>query len=223
MKEYPMLFSGPMVRAIIANRKHQTRRIMKNQPNIDPQTGDWMFSSSDGSQEVHPIEHWIEIQIKLHYPYGNVGDRLWVRETWAGHGDFDKQSPKVLSEMGFYGGLWYKADYPEGYDGPWDGYRGKWRPSIHMPRASSRILLEITDIRVEQLTYISEDDAIDEGIESFRPVPGDGYAVTVYRNYQTGRWSTSARYSFDTLWESIHGPKSFEANPWVWVTSFKRI
>jgi hypothetical protein len=228
MKERPILFNGPMVRAIIANRKKKTRRVMKNQPNIDPQTGDWLFTFSDGRQEVHPIKEWVDVQIKLHCPYGKVGDRLWVRETWAkmpGDADPGWSARYVCYRADnscyivHYGGESNRAVHLKHFDKTPD----KWRPSIHMPRNASRILLEITDIQAEPLTYIDESDAVLEGIESFRPVPGDGPAETLYLNYETGMWTTSARYSFDTLWESVYGPKSFEANPWVWVISFKVI
>lgn len=212
MKEYPMLFNGSMVRAIMDDSKTQTRRIMKRQPNIDPQTGDWLFIGSDGSQEVHPIEQWIEIQTKLHFPYGKVGNRIWVKETFGIHPDFNPP-------YNFDGPYVYRATDPD-----WQTTENwKWKPSIHMPRAASRILLEITGVRPELLTDISDADAIAEGIESFRPAPGDGPAETLYRNYRTGKWTVSPRKSFYTLWESIHGPDSYGANPWVWAITFKII
>ncbi len=207
MKERPILFNGKMVRAIIANRKHKTRRIMKNQPNIDPQTGDWMFTNSNGSQEVHPIEQWIEIQIKLHCPYGKVGDRLWVRETFGKLQDAD-------------GGAYvYRANMQD--DDGEDFIKQPWRPSIFMPRNACRILLEITDIRVERLADISEEDAIDEGIESIVVM------TPLYKNYSKhklfGDWLSTARHSFLTLWDSINGRGASLTNPWVWVISFKKV
>lgn len=188
VKERPILFSAPMVRAILYGRKTQTRRIMK-----DP------FNDC---------------------PYGKPGDRLWVRETWANVKTEPTWTGAAMCEEGQ---IVYRADFgPEPVD--WN-----WRPSIHMPRAASRINLEITGIRVERLNDISESDAVAEGIESFRPVPGDGpgsiYDGYIYKDY-TGKnavpyFITDPRESFRTLWESINGPGSWGKNPWVWVIDFQ--
>lgn len=188
VKERPMLFSAPMVRAILDGRKTQTRRIMK-----DPFNG---------------------------FPHGKPGDRLWVRETWANVDTAPTWNGAAMCEESQ---IVYRADFgPEPVD--WN-----WRPSIHMPRAASRINLEITGIRVERLNDISESDAVAEGIESFRPVPGDGpgspYDGYIYKDY-TGKnavpyFITDPRESFRTLWESINGPGSWGKNPWVWVIDFQ--
>lgn len=218
MKERPILFSSPMVRAILEGRKTQTRRIMKNKPNIDPQTGDWLIKNSDDSEEVFPIEQWIKIQKMLHCPYGQSGDRLWLRETWR------------------------RSDWPTGHPYEYratakqDGTQedGPWRPSLFMPREACRILLDITNVRVERLRDITDSDAISEGIESFRPVPGDGEPVTRYRDYMAEKKFlngksvqkfpfTSPIDSFFSLWEYINGPESVEQNPFVWAVEFNPI
>lgn len=207
MKEHPILFSAPMVQAILEGRKTQTRRAMKKQPNIDPQTGDWLSTYSDGGQEVHPIETWIGVQVKLHCPFGRIGDRLWARETWKHKGhNFPVGHPYE-----------YRATAEQDLTPP----DGPWKPSIFMPRAASRITLEITDIRCERLNDISEADAIAEGIE---PVVGqDG--ETYYGNYgkeDIGHLLPPVE-SYRSLWQSINGPESWEANPLVWVITFKRV
>lgn len=216
MKETPILFSAPMVRAILEGRKTQTRRIMKRQPTIDGQTGDWLFTYSDGGQEVSPIEQWIDIQVKLHCPYGKVGDRLWVRETFGAHPDYNP--PYNFNQFV------YRATDPD-----WETTENwKWKPSLFMPRSASRITLEITDISAELLQDISMRDAISEGIESFRPVPGDGSPETLYKRYSNvggrpGNWIAHPELSFRSLWEKINGPDSWAQNPYVWVVKFKQI
>lgn len=121
-------------------------------------------------------------------PYGLPGDRLWVRETWTQFGD-------IIS---------YKADEPvSGFK-----YDVKWRPSIHMPRTACRILLEITDVRIERLHDISDSDVAAEGI-NLKPVPGHPIIPPVYL------WKR--------LWQHINGPESWDSNPWVWVISFEKI
>lgn len=138
-----------------------------------------------------------------HCPYGKPGDHLWVRETCFINGP-DKGAEVI-----------YKADPLPNWEGEEADIR--WRPSIHMPRWASRIQLEITSVRVERLQVISEGQAVAEGVEPMR----GGY----WRHYQPG-WTQhqlSARGSFVTLWQSINGPESWQANPWVWVVEFKVI
>lgn len=200
-----------MVRAILEGRKTHTRRFLKNQPRIDPQTGDWLWVYPDGSESVYPLDKWAKIQIRLHCPYGKVGDRLWVRETL------------FYSE---HAGVWsYQADNEEIEI----QFRSKRKviPSIHMPRAASRIMLEITDICIERLNDISEEDAKMEGVQPF----AQGAEETVWRDYmaekKAGRVSkygcSTAKKSFESLWESINGKESWELNPLVWVITFKRV
>lgn len=183
MKERPILFSGEMVRAILEGRKTQTRRVVKMPP----------FDSSDETLGSYLIAHMDGC------PYGQVGDRLWVRETWA--------------YCPYRNCFFYRADnFPED--------KFKWKPSIHMIRAASRITLEITGIRVERLQDISEEDAIAEGIQK-NPVQFD-----TRLNYPAGSSAAgwhNPKNSFRSLWRSINGKDSWELNPCVWVIEFKQI
>ena len=191
-KERPILFSAPMVRAILAGTKTQTRRVVKGAPEdwspVQPQVYAPTIVDRHGFEQPGPDafgagdaqgDHWIRC------PYGQPGDRLWVRETWAQHG---------VSAV-------YRAD-----SGDRPAGAGMWRPSIHMPRWASRITLEVTGVKVERLQGISEADAIAEGIPQSDVSPPD-MGVFAYRQ----------------LWESINGPGSWDANPWVWCVSFKRV
>jgi len=207
MTERPILFSGPMVRALLDGTKTQTRRIVKDLPpwqitEIVPSTsgcGRWLPNGPAPSGRGMASGHWRPC------PYGQPGDRLWVRETWA------------RAHVTQAGQEWFV--YREG-DNRTD-YGGPWKPSIHMPRAASRILLEITGVRVERLQDISDQDAIAEGIrrvgpgwERWHPDPDD--------IEHTGS-TQKPRLSYQGLWESINGAGSWDANPWVWVVEFRRI
>lgn len=224
MKERGMIFNGEMVRAILDGRKTQTRRIMKVQPEhselglrrvIESKNGiddgKYFWSQSDATGLKSRSKPFA-------CPFGTVGDRIWVRETWSS--DFANYYPNDR--------VWYAADNNRQLDiEVVDGVRGiyspesevhvpfRWRPSIHMPRWASRILLEITDVRVERLNSISQEDAQAEGMEltGWRPTYSDpdsgGEVWTPYDN-------------FAQLWESIYGEGSWKANGWVWVISFKR-
>jgi hypothetical protein len=221
-KERPIIFKDDMVRAILEGRKTKTRRIMKPQPVID--SDGWFRwdghkpNSKLGAYASNHIDlQAISIFVGVSCPYGRPGDRLWVRETFMG---------PLIEEGGDYpNGYWspefceYRADggaAPEWLDVDGERHQG-WKPSIHMPRWASRITLEITDVRVERLQDISEADAKAEGVEPLR----GGY----WRHYQPG-WTQhqlSAKGSFATLWDSINGPGSWEANPWVWAIEFRRV
>jgi hypothetical protein len=137
-------------------------------------------------------------------PYGAPGDRLWVRETFT-----CVAGPDILP-----GRVVYRADEPE--------LDVRWTPSIHMPRYRSRILLEVEDVRAERLNHISGADAVAEGIEAYGQLVGNS-VFTTFRDYLTGAKDRAARQSFETLWESINGPGSWAANPWVWVVEFRRL
>lgn len=145
-------------------------------------------------------------------PYGIPGDRLWVREAWAPLSTFDP------TELGYL----YRADHHKGLEKK-DGDQ-KWKPSIHMPRAASRITLEITGLKVERLQKISEADAIAEGIESQPQSHGKGVDWKYYGWLEKyNQWSTCPIRSYESLWTSINGPDSWSQNPYVWVIQFKRI
>ncbi|MGI1290742.1 morphogenetic protein [Enterobacter kobei] len=197
MKERGMIFNSEMVRAILDGRKLQTRRIMKNQPAGDyPDTTALIRSLGNGFQWYG---HYGKSSI-FNCPFGAVGDRIWVRETFCAVPDHEE--PAGCSA------LLYAADG----NGPY----GKWTPSIHMPRWASRLTLEIAGVRVERLNSISQEDAQAEGMEltGWRPTYSDpdsgGEVWTPYDN-------------FAQLWESIYGEESWKANPWVWVIEFKRL
>lgn len=200
----PILFSGAMVRAILEGRKTQTRRVIKPE---------WSrcLDLDDEADRAKAVAQC---------PYGLPGGRLWVRETWAASldSDGDMQEPII-----------YRATYDESLYGPlaprfdarateiWDtvGNTG-WRPSIHMPRAYSRITLEIASVRVERVQDISEADAQREG--------WDFSNVDPYTTYDPVRQS-KAREWFAALWDGINDARGYgwQANPWVWVVEFGRI
>lgn len=185
MKERPMLFSGPMVRAIIEGQKTVTRRVAK--PIKHPDLGN-IYAPGALVLESEP-QHVIERAC----PYGQPGDRLWVRETWA-----DVRTPASLIKA------IYRADWP--HKNP---STQPWKPSIHMPRWVSRILLEITAVRVERLHAITNEQCIAEGCRGGHgSIPGYIYNATPQEHFRH-------------IWESTGG--DYFANPWVWVVEFKRV
>lgn len=199
----PILFSAPMIRALLDSCKTQTRRIMKPQPSeravsCQPLAGNtWSTFAED--RKLSEVQRC---------PYGKPGDLLWVRETWQVRG-FAFGKPISETRIAAPSAFHYRATD----DGAWKPYWGVWRPSIFMPRWASRITLEITDIRVERLQEIKETDAIAEGLVQSAQFPdrymtpaGD-YAVPVV--------------AYQRLWESINGATSWNANPWVWVLTFR--
>lgn len=184
MKERPILFSGEMVRAILEGRKTMTRRVIKPQP-----AGEWAAPG------------------KTACPYGQPGDRLWVRETWRKTNWTDEPN------RGEWRVFWRATEKEDSRN------NGLWRPSIHMPRWASRILLEVVSVRVERVQDISEEDARAEGVEWQNERP-------CWVNYLDREdWSPTARDSFRTLWDSINAKRGYgwDANPWVWVVEFKKI
>lgn len=215
MKERPILFSGPMVRAILEGRKTMTRRVVKLRYGADVVV--------TNGQVWKPAR--VDYAGYVDCPYGQVGDRLWVRETWQGplideelEEEFH-QSPDYFKKPEFCA---YRAtDTLDAINA--DGEALGWRPSIHMPRWASRILLEITGVRVERLHEISEADAQAEGVE--RVVAGVGWRR--YCDPDSEEVGVppcgDARRSFRSLWKLINGDESWNANPWVWVVEFKRV
>lgn len=225
MKERPILFSAPMVRAILEGRKTQTRRVIKPRKSAEGLLCDPIATQSFASEHLESLEiqgfdceHVGEGQFRVFppCPYGEVGTRLWVRETWA-------------KNTGIAGGFLYRADHGgcASYashnlaSGMTTHSMDKWKPSIHMPRWASRITLEITGVRVERLNDISEQDAMEEGIQCTKGiltgnkkywVPDEGYECF-----------STASSAFRELWESINGAGSWQQNPWVWVVEFRRV
>lgn len=213
MKERPILFSAPMVRAILEGRKTQTRRVVKPQSAV-------LTDDTARALGVRPPPHQNTPVIQC--PYGQPGDRLWVRETHAIFNAYG-QHRKDGQRWGPWGGLpttvspdgTQIAYYREGFD---RSDPGRWRPSIHMPRWASRIDLEVTGVRVERLQDISEADAIAEGLDHV----ADGAAAFGIRGLATS-WDNDPRVAYRRLWESINGPGSWDANPWVWAVEFRRV
>jgi hypothetical protein len=241
MKERPILFSAPMVLALLDGSKTMTRRIITPQPRLAPLpelTGPWSWwngrlgKKTSRSVNLHDDASSFAAAMVQHCPYGAVGDRLWVKEACALVNDGSPDPFLVYRAdrgarnlSGQRGGItyWMASDYePE-----------RWRPSIHMPRWASRITLEITDVRVQRLQEISEDDAKAEGVEF------DVWdQALVARDYSTPdswlqTWSDRmtryvrieqlARASYCTLWESINGAGSWALNSWVFAISFQRV
>lgn len=247
MKERPILFNGPMVRAILAGRKTQTRRVVKPQPphktvNGTPYTGFQVTTL--------PIRMGYDLTAYCdnpHYigecPYGQPGDRLWVRETWrplyvqGGTGMYEgttywaieyranKRELRHLKCIRAMSGLFYvpeagasRAMHGAGW---WPDAETRWRPSIHMPRWASRITLEVVSVRVERVQDISEADAVAEGVKELGshnpPQYSPGYV-------SAAGWEDS-RKSFAALWDSINGKRpgcGWDDNPFVWCVEFKR-
>ena len=223
MKERPILFSGPMVRAILDGTKRQTRRIVKPQPTTEPiDRSEWECGPRRNPCPPHLFPFRRPDDEHSHYayacPYGVPGDRLWVRERWAAHDTLDDLSPQRIDEIDEDRNIWYAVDGDSGWgsllaDPSW---RGRWRPSIHMPRWASRITLEIADVRVQRLQDISGLDAIAEGLDHVN----DGAAAFGVKGFARS-WSNDPRVAYRALWESINGAGSWDANPWVWAISFR--
>ena len=205
MKEHPILFNGEMVRAILDGRKTQTRRVIKPQPAWIEQVGDGeviLYKRRVDESELNEKD-------EIFCPYGQPGNHLWVRETWA------------KNIAGCPDGISYRADHidPHG-DGPANPM--KWTPSIHMPRWASRITLEVVSVRVELVNEISEEDAEAEGIE---------WQANEYGVYQwkipgdKDGWFDYVEDAFSWIWDSINAKRGYgwDANPFVWVISFKKV
>jgi hypothetical protein len=258
VSEKPILFKGEMIRAILENKKTQTRRVMKTQPLGYSQAPNCVFVAGDGSEK---ISEWFTVTPKeyakaytekyygdnwqkaKHYrsslkfaqgnqyssyhpnvlsiheyaygcPYGKIGDRLWVRETFAYVSPDENRRP--VEECN----IEYRADTNDKRPGGWDNDPDDpaalvWKPSIFMPRAASRITLEVTGVRVERLQDISEEDAIAEGapVEDFY---GE-WLVPDPMPQKPSQW-------YRDLWDKINAKKCpWSSNPWVWVISFKRL
>ena len=205
MKERPILFSAPMVRAVLDGNKTQTRRVVKRLPWFDPAGNRWLIGDLKFNTEAVAMA-----TLPLLSPYGRPGDQLWVRETWAQPAAMDP-GPTV-----------YRADYPAcvpvGYENIPPADQITWKPSIHMPRALSRILLEVTGVRVERLNDIDGRDAIAEGLVDLGIEGARWHWDKCAKEGYFAPWR-----AYRALWEQINGAGSWEANPWVWVVEFKRV
>ena len=243
MRELPILFNGPMVRAVLEGRKTQTRRLVQGW------ALDWLAPGMFTPE-------YVALPSNGASPFGYAGDLLWVRETWA---DTNGESGPMVSYRA--GGDRFLIDdsypidysrYPGGVFSMWCGdlRRGapghRWRPSIHMSRWASRITLEVTGVRVERLQDISEADAAAEGVEPLdnranedrdasdfdRQFCGNCGGLRIYASLGANlgvsfdtdcRECDSHAKRFHWLWEGINGSESWGANPWVWVVEFKRV
>ncbi len=201
----PILFNGPMVRAILEGRKTQTRRMMKPQPQpipTGPPLPDVVYTS--GWFEGRSVPAYVF----EHCPFGVPGDRLWVRETWLHYGNthqgYDSWCNVEYRADGLNIGVRWTSEGSIPRNPLWgtNYVELPWRPSIHMPRWASRIMLEITGVRVERLQEITEEDAKAEGID----VLG------------------SPIIAFGALWDALHAKRGYGwgVNPWVWVIEFRR-
>jgi hypothetical protein len=202
MTSRPILFSAPMVRALLNGSKTQTRRAVKPQP--DAWTGGTtLVKFTPDDQRLG------RLGVAIRCPYGQPGDELWVREAWRIAGDSDGDTLDMFDRDD----VQYRADDDQ-------SYIDKYRPSIHMPRRFSRITLRITDVRVERLQDISDADVIAEGVPRW-PL---GYRVEVSgAPKHESRSFDRSEQAYRWLWESINGQGSWDANPWVWVVEFRRL
>lgn len=230
MTERPIIFQGAMVRALLAGTKTQTRRPIVSRRKAAPcfviydreGMGPWPYYSEDGERGFYFDRAGYDVQETIPCPYGQPGDRLWVRETFYCDHCFypdgtpdsgqwrevdGKRVPIPLDEKrdDMLESMYYRADGEPEFEAPEGPI--PWRPGIHMPRWVSRILLEVTEVHVEPLQEISVADCIAEGIPLGGPENPDGIERKEYR----------------ALWESINGAGSWDENPWVWVVQFRRI
>jgi hypothetical protein len=214
MRERPILFSGSMIRALLAGRKTVTRRVVKPQPAYEASRDLWTWQNAKAlaswSGSGAPVACALHHGLLPHCPYGLPGDRLWVRETWAPvdflADGYELEDPNCV---GYRADLVARRHYASGSCAlnafGWNWAKVKWHPSIFMPRWASRLTLEILSVRVERLQDISEEDAIAEGV--------------VYRRGV----SATHRHEFQRLWEHINGADSWQSNPWCWAISFRRV
>lgn len=220
MKERPILFSGPMVRAILDGSKTQTRRVIQPQPcRTLPETKEigpsfdmhypsgWRWHRSRGVQCFGQDAEALAGVAALLSPYGKPGDRLWVRETWAPvdflAGGYELEEPHCVGYRADESARYCFGDKQRAADTyAWNWSAVKWKPSIFMPRWASRITLEVIDVRVQRVRDIGESDAVAEGMPAHRP-------LAVFRD----------------LWETLNAKRGYgwDVNPWVWAVTFRRV
>jgi hypothetical protein len=244
MNARPILFSAPMVRALLNGSKSQTRRIVVPQPIATVSHAGNLIRSANHPTKPHHQYQWMSGNPKdideaefvgdfFNCPYGEPGDLIWVREAWRVSRRWDETpprdlSPRTMTVMFAAGGSVandsssrYVLD--ETYPPTLPDWAGRDRRAFHMMRWMSRLTLRITDIRIERLQEISEADAIVEGIENAY-VPGHGRIGGTWKVYTKPKLSTfSPIASYRSLWELINGADSWDANPFVWAISFEVI
>ena len=213
MKEHPILFTTEMVQAILQGRKTQTRRVVKNIPDESQYLKEY---PAHNAMDMYPFLKPDELQkpdnekiaTVISCPFGKVGDRIWVRETWT--------KTMVRDEEGWF--YVFKADG--------DDWAAPWKPSIHMPKTAARIWLYVEEVKVERVQDISEEDAIAEGVlpllaSSMQLITQGQLYFDYSKPKQFFNEGLPALWSFNSLWCSINGNESWETNPWVWVVKFK--
>ncbi len=204
MSEKPILFSGPMIRALLDGRKTQTRRVVKPQPTVER----GMLWLKDGMERVAVGVDAAKKQLMgmagFCCPHGQAGSLLWVKETWATIPGYNVLRPRQLSRDIE---IIYRAGHP---DDKW-----RWRPSIFMPRWASRLMLRIESVRVERLQEMTFDDWVADFCPSY---------VEQEKARQTFHGWDNQRTMAEAFWDSINGKRCpWESNPWVWVISFLRV
>lgn len=247
-KDRPIIFSAPMVRAIIDGRKTQTRRIIKPQPNID-RFGNFCWNGSNFGQSFNgPNINAIASPLpssktkRVHCPYGKPGDRLYVKEAaWMWCERKPNGTTKTGKQKWFYAPLvsapvFYCADHPDkpklNISHQNTGNEWGWRKKVgrFLPRWASRILLDKTNVRVERLNDISTDDAIAEGLKALTKdgslikygIPDlDGHPGNDNHGWHWRHWDADPKRAFRKLWESINGQESWDLNLFVWAIEFK--
>lgn len=239
LKERPIIFTAEMVRALLAGRKTQTRRPVKPQPETDepgnavyyPNKEHWEFGMALNGQGIKTQKSWEESGYTK-CPYGKPGDRLWVREKFKLAKEYDHLPASAVPKSGEET-LCYCLDATHTLVGPTAIELGRVRVARYMPRWASRLTLEITGVRVERVQAITEADALAEGVEPIRGIADPHDASKNYTYYPDYRppvdhinVCSNAKTSFMTMWQSMYSPdpvKGWDANPWVWVVSFKRV
>lgn len=206
MADRPILFSAPMIRAILDGRKTQTRRVV-SQASLDAYVDyeDWCSNVSAGIPMYRQSERDFYLEHSRIWP----GDRLWVRETWKPHSIYAEMKPRDIPKTNVF----YRAD------NRYAPSNTRWVPGIHMPRWASRITLLVTDVRIQRLHDISEADAVAEGAPDFASlgaVDGEDIAEASSRLCWAQRW-------FAELWTTINGPGAWEGNPWVMAVTFRPV
>lgn len=214
MKSIPILFSTPMVQALLDNRKTQTRRL-RGLDKINENPDQWSIQGYEIVKSVlfarfKNIENKTEHRVKC--PYGIKGDRLWVRETWN-YLNAEKVNGKYQ--------VCYRATDENDVTGSAVGTIAKWRPSIHMPRWASRITLENTvNPRIERLQDASRNDAIAEGITEYI----SDFDKNIHTEKEIDEWrNRTSVENYKWLWNSLNGVESWNKNPYVWVVEFKKV
>lgn len=210
-KFHPLLFSTPMVQAILAGNKTMTRRV-KGLKEVNENPDKWTFIGFEYNikEQLYAMfanKSYMAEKYRLPFPYGMTEDILWVREKWAPMFSDEKEL------IGYY----HSTDT--------DIYNGPWKPSIFMPKSACRLFLQIKYIRVERLHDISIEDAISEGIQPTNIAPFNNVKKWGWRfkDYQNPFNAVFANRSFESLWQTINGLESWNTNPWVWVIQFEKI